>query len=236
MTFTKEVPQQAEGTIWDGKIELLSFYETYDATKTYNATQYKIIESTNKVYKIEESKNAKLEFSGDGRLTSSNMPIFTNGNAELSIDIGEIGTYNGITSIKGSDSLKNVETNGSKYGFLSGYNISPDGSIIAEFDNGKKVPVAKIAVYHFQNDQGLDKVSSTLLTQSSNSGKAFFYKNNDGSDLDTTSVLSNRLEASNTDMATALTELILMQKAFDANAKSITTSDQMIQNAINMKK
>ncbi len=236
ITFTKEVPQQTEGTIWNGEMQLLSFYEDYDSTKTYDPTQHKVDETLGKVYTIENTQNARVEFSGDGRLVSSNIPTFSNEGQTLNIDIGDIGTYNGLTSVSDSNTVKNIDSNGSKYSFLNGYSINRDGSIIAEFKNGKRVPVAKVAVYHFQNDQGLNRVSSTLLSQSANSGRAFFYKDDNGNDLDTTSVLSNRVETSNTDMTTALTELIVMQNAYDANAQSITTSDQMIQNAINMKK
>jgi flagellar hook protein FlgE len=236
MTFTKEVPQTSTQTTWDGKIEMLSFYEKYDAEKTYDTTQYKVYKSSNKVYKIEDSKDAKVQFNGDGKLLDSYMPTFDNGGTTLTIDAGDKNSYNGFTSVIGSDKSTSIEKDGHTYGLLSDYSIYPDGTISAEFNNGKNIPVAKIGVYHFQNDQGLSQTSATLMAESANSGKAFFYKNSDGSDLDTTSVRSNTLESSNTDMTTALTELLLMQNAYDANAKSITTSDEMIQNAINMKK
>jgi flagellar hook protein FlgE len=109
------------------------------------------------------------------------------------------------------------------------------GNVIAEFTNGRSAPIAKIALYHFMNDQGLEKVSSTLFSASANSGDAIFYTDANGNPILGSAIYSNRLEGSNVSMATALTELIVMQKAFDASAKSITTSDQMIQNAINMK-
>ena len=236
MTFTKEVPQSTKGNTWDGKVELLSFYENYDDAKTYDTTKYKIYNSTNKVYTIEDAKDAKIEFSSDGKMSSYDMPTILNGDTPLNIDIGKVGSYDGFTSITDLGSLKNISTDGLEYGLLNGYSVENNGDIIAQFSNGKRVPVAKVAVYHFVNDQGLDRASATLLSESSNSGKAFFYTDKDGNNFNETPIYSNSLEQSNTEMSTALTELILMQKAFDANAKSITTSDQMIQNAINMKK
>jgi len=79
-------------------------------------------------------------------------------------------------------------------------------------------------------------IEGTMFRQSANSGNAIFYTNENGESIQGSQVFSNRLENSNVVFATALTELIVMQKAFDASAKSITTSDQMIQNAINMKR
>ena len=107
---------------------------------------------------------------------------------------------------------------------------------VAEFSNGKSALVAKIAVYHFQNDQGLNKIGESLFRYSSNSGKPIFYTDKNGNAIQGTRILANKLETSNVVFATALTELIVMQKGFDASSKSITTSDQMIQNAINMKR
>ncbi len=236
MTFTKETNQPNHENIWDGEIQLLSFYEKYDDSKTYDTTQYKVDRSANKVYKIEDTQNAQVQFTVDGSLQSATIPTISNNGTDITINIGDIGKYNGFTSIDTTAGIKNVSSDGKEDGILTKYRVDTNGTIMADFTNGESTPVAKVAVYHFQNDQGLDKASATLLTQSANSGKAFFYKDKNGNDFDTTSVYSNRLEASNTQMSTALTELILVQKAFDASAKSITTSDQMIQKAINMKK
>lgn len=90
-------------------------------------------------------------------------------------------------------------------------------------------------MYHFQNDQGLTSVSSNLFAESSNSGEAIFYTKENGESFLGSKIYSHKLEGSNVSLATALTELIIVQKAFDASAKSITTSDELLKNAINMK-
>ena len=74
-----------------------------------------------------------------------------------------------------------------------------------------------------------------MFIQSNNSGKAFFYSNGENY-INGDKILTKKIENSNVQTSVAMSELIIMQKAFDANAKSITTSDQMIQRAINMKK
>ena len=93
-----------------------------------------------------------------------------------------------------------------------------------------------MAIYHFQNDQGLHKVTPTIYEPTPNSGEPKFYKDKNGNIIEESKILSKTLETSNVQLSESLTRLIVMQKAFDANAKSITTSDQMIQKAINMKK
>jgi len=116
------------------------------------------------------------------------------------------------------------------------YYIDNNGILLASFSNGKTIPISKVATYHFQNEAGLEKVGNSKFKESSNSGKATFYTDAKGNFVDPSHVKSSKVELSNVDLTTALTELIAMQKAYDASSKSITTSDQMIQNAINMKK
>lgn len=134
------------------------------------------------------------------------------------------------------DKARLTQTDGYIEGFLSDYGMDGNGNIIAEFDNGRISALAKVGIYQFQNEQGLENVSATLFRQSANSGDPLFFINENGTNYRGTTIQSNYLEGSNVSYSTALTELIVMQKAFDSSAKSITTSDQLIQNAINMKK
>ena len=144
--------------------------------------------------------------------------------------------YEGMISHVDLDKARMADKDGYVEGILKDYGMDTRGNVIAEFNNGRSIPVAKVAIYHFQNDQGLEKTTSTLFKESANSGKPIFYTNENGEAILGSQIFFNKLEGSNVNLATALTELIVIQKAFNANAKSITTSDQMIQNAINMKK
>jgi flagellar hook protein FlgE len=94
--------------------------------------------------------------------------------------------------------------------------------------------IAQIPVYQFQNEQGLTKVGDSLYQQSDNSGTAFFDKDSKGNYSSGGTIMSNALEMSNVSLASAMTQLLITQKAFDASAKCVTTSDQMIQKAIAM--
>ena len=78
-------------------------------------------------------------------------------------------------------------------------------------------------------------MGSNNFIQTSNSGPASFIYNNQGELAYTAKFVRNRLENSNADLSEQLTNLIVMQKAYDASSKSITTSDKMIQTALNMK-
>ena len=124
--------------------------------------------------------------------------------------------------------------NGTSEGSLQQYAIDKNGNIFANFSNGKSVKLATIPVYHFRNDQGLKSIGDSLFKQTDNSNKAFLYEN--GKYIPGAEIHSHTLESSNVNFAQAMTELIINQKAFSAAAKTVTTSDQMIQKAINMKK
>ncbi len=126
--------------------------------------------------------------------------------------------------------------NGVEEGYLKDYNINQNGDIFANFSNDKSVKVATIPIYHFVNDQGLESVGNSLFQQTSNSNKAFLYKDANGNYIPGSNIHSHMLETSNVQMTQAMTELIINQKAFSAAAKTVTTSDEMIQKAINMKR
>lgn len=142
-----------------------------------------------------------------------------------------------LTSYAKTD-LKNnysFSQNGLAKGYLQGYDINYDGTIFANFSNSKSIAVAQIPIFHFQNPQGLESIGGNLFRETANSNKAFLYEK-DGKYIPYTKVISNKLETSNVNFAEAMTELIITQKAFSAAAKTVTTSDQMIQKAINLKR
>lgn len=160
-----------------------------------------------------------------------NMTADLSTNAYTTISNG----FDGMVANVGLDKARVATKDGLLEGILKDYGMDARGNIIAEFDNGRSSAIAKVALYQFVNDQGLANITGTMFRQTENSGEPLFFTNADGS-YRGSFIRSNNLEGSNVNYSTALTELIIMQKAFDASAKSITTSDQMIQNAINMKK
>ena len=121
-------------------------------------------------------------------------------------------------------------------GYLKNYNIDQKGNVYANFSNDRSVKVATIPVFHFANDQGLESIGGSLFRETSNSNKAFLYKDVKGDYIAGSFIYSHMIETSNVSLAEAMTELIITQKAFSSAAKTVTTSDEMIQRAINLKR
>ncbi len=222
INLTKTVPQLPDKTIWNAKTTIL------DEDKN-----------------IITSKDGQLAFNGRGALTASTITSIDNNGNTINLNFGSIydpaknnSGFDGLFAFNGmsNDFARNVSQDGEKSGDLQNYGVSQDGTVEAIFDNGKTVPVAKVALYHFQNKAGLEQSSPVYFKPTANSGDPLFFKDKNGNTINTATISSHALETSNISMTTALTELIVMQKAYDASAKSITTSDQLIQNAINMKK
>ena len=121
-------------------------------------------------------------------------------------------------------------------GYLKNYNIDKKGNVYANFSNDKNIKVATIPVFHFANDQGLESIGGSLFRETSNSNKAFLYKDVKGDYIAGSFIYSHMIETSNVSLAEAMTELIITQKAYASAAKTVTTSDEMIQRAINLKR
>ncbi|EDM23017.1 flagellar hook-basal body complex protein [Caminibacter mediatlanticus] len=152
-------------------------------------------------------------------------------------------SFNNINFRFNISSFAKTDTNATNYsfnqdgveeGFLQNYQIDENGKIIGIFSNNQDITFGQIPIFHFQNPQGLENIGSNLFRETSNSNKAFLYTNENGSYIG--KLLPSKLETSNVNMSQAMTELIVTQKAFQASAKTVTTSDEMIQKAINLKR
>ncbi|WP_299915922.1 flagellar hook protein FlgE [Sulfurimonas sp.] len=180
---------------------------------------------------IYDTQTGVIKFDEAGALISNTLSSIDNNGAAVSINVGS--GYDGITSISGKF-YASSSSNGIEAGELAGYDINRNGEIVATFTNGMQSSVGTIAVYHFANDRGLEKVSGTRFAESSNSGKAIFFKDAQGKNIIGTDITNYKLEGSNVKIEVALSEMIIMQRAYDANSKSITTADEMMQKALSM--
>jgi flagellar hook protein FlgE len=179
------------------------------------------------------SQNGQFIFDTYGFFKNSTLNSVKSDGIDVSLDFG--GGNSGLVSYNSEVENKSILANGYTSGSLKDYGIDSLGNIEAIFDNGKSIPVYKVIVVNFQNENGLKQTSPIYFQESPNSGSPFFLKDKDNQIVQQ-NIINRHLEQSNVDLSTAMTELIVMQKAFDASSKSITTSDQLIQNAINMKK
>jgi len=179
-----------------------------------------------------DTQEGTVEFNETGGLISNTFTAIDNNGSPINIDLGE--GFDGITSIDLPYAPGSTVADGTVGGELEGYQINKNAEVVATFTNGEQSSVGKIAVFHFENEQGLEKLSGTRFVSSSNSGAAMFRQDAEGNNINGADVLNFKLENSNIELSYGLTELIILQRAYDANSKSITTADQMMQKALSM--
>jgi len=209
LEFSKVDPQVSPGVQWN----VVATTQNLDGTEIY------------------DTQTGVVSFDENGALISNSLSSIDNQGSSVNIDLGT--GYDGMISISAVDSLAS-SADGLQDGELLGYDINKNGQVIATFTNGRQSNVGAIGIYHFQNDQGLDRVSGSKFMESANSGDPFFFQDENGNYVNGTDLATNKLEGSNVDMTVGLTDLIIMQRAYDSNSKSITTADEMLQKALEM--
>ena len=186
-------------------------------------------------------KTGTMAFNGAGQLTTPPADVsgiaitgFANGADNLTFD-WQLYSPNGaglLTQVAGSSATSSTLQDGYASGTLSSYNIDSTGVIEGIFSNGQTVPVAQIALAIFSNDQGLVRSGSNNFLPSLASGAANVGQpGTAGRGI----LTGGSLELSNADIATEFSKLILAERGYQANARAITTFDQVTQDAINLK-
>jgi flagellar hook protein FlgE len=180
-----------------------------------------------------DRKQGTATFNSDGTIASYTMPPMSNDGAPVKLDLGK-----GLAGLQANDSAavsSSIEKDGHPEGQLFEYTVTQDGNIVAFFDNGHKTVVGKLAVYHFRNEQGLQEVGGSYYTSNEISGDALFYRDEAGQLITKEGlILDHHLEEGNINTAEALSELMMLQRAFDASSRSLTTGDELIKNALQM--
>jgi flagellar hook protein FlgE len=164
-----------------------------------------------------------LTFSPDGR-TPSIDSITVDG---VAVDVST------MTSYAGGSSLAATAQNGSAMGSLQAFTISPDGTLVGVFSNGLKQPLGQVALANFNNPPGLEKVGGSMYRTTVNSGTAQY---GTAGTAGRGALSSGTLEMSNVDLAAEFTNLIVAQRGFQANSKVITSSDEILQDLVNLKR
>lgn len=195
--------------------------------------------------KMVEMANGKLIFNDKGVLQDeqqgNNAFNFNGGAAQgqvIKFDWGESITDGGTgldaTTQYGSESaLARHTQNGATAGTLSSLSFNDDGLLTAVYDNGESRNIASIAIAKFENNEGLFKVGKNLFKESRKSGQAAMGKPGESGRGE---VLSKSIELSNVDIANEFVELMKAQRNFSANAKTLQTSDQMLQEVLGIKR
>jgi flagellar hook protein FlgE len=140
--------------------------------------------------------------------------------------------FSSMTSLNSSATANTVSQNGFAPGILSNITIGQDGTITGAFTNGQNQTLGRLALASFQNEDGLTRLGGNQFSVSANSGIAQYGFANQG---DLGSIDAGSLEQSNVSIASEFTKMIMAQRAFEANGKSITTADQDLQTVIGLK-
>ncbi len=178
---------------------------------------------------LSQSGPQTVRFGADGRLAEGESLTLNNGGTPLAIKMD-------LTQWAEVEGFADLQQNGAFEGGLKAYDINREGQIVGSFSNGQSSVIGQLAVYHFRNDQGLMRTGENHFMQSENSGEPFFWVDETGAYVPGALVQGRTLEGSNVQSAKALTELIVYQRSYEGSAKAITTSDELVQGAIQMKR
>jgi flagellar hook protein FlgE len=193
---------------------------------------------------LTEIGNGTMAFNTDGSLQTQTITAstadFLNATPGQVIafnfgdDIASGGTgFAGTTQYAAASSVNGLDISGHGAGKLTDVTISDNGTVRGIFDNGDKIDLAQVALADFANEGGLTRVGDGLDIETTASGKPLIDVSGTGA---RGGISSGALEASNVDLSNELVTLIQFQRAFQANAKTVTTADEMLNDVNNLKR
>ncbi|MBU0719987.1 flagellar hook protein FlgE [bacterium] len=220
MEFRKTAVDTNTGSTWNINISVPS-PSTIDTTYPY------------------DQKTGSVRFNNDGSLATYNPPNIAfsgnNGSApdqQVNLSFGTSNAFDGMTSFDSASATSGISQDGYTGGDLVGIRIDQSGTLVGSFSNGRSFGLAQVAMAKFTNNEGLSTEGGNVFVQTANSGDAII---GTAATAGRGFIQSAALEASNVDLSRALTQLIIVQRGFQANGKTITTSDQLLQTLIGLK-
>ncbi|MBR6079494.1 MAG: flagellar hook protein FlgE [Treponema sp.] len=152
----------------------------------------------------------------------------------INLDLGTIGSVeNTITQSASKSTTKAYFQDGYTLGYLDNFSIDQAGIITGVYSNGSTRTIGQIAMASFTNQGGLEKKGDNTYAESINSGMANI---GEARTAGKGSFLAGTLEMSNVDLTEQLTDMIVTQRGFESNAKTIQTGDSMLETVINLKR
>lgn len=169
---------------------------------------------------------ANLTFDADGSYAAASpTSLTTTGGIAVGLST--------LTGFAGLDTVEASTQNGRSAGTLQSFTINADGTLLGAFSNGLKQPLGRVALATFTNPSGLSKVGGSLYRATVNSGDQQVGAAGTGGRGELT---GGALEMSNVDLSAEFTNLIIAQRGFQANSRVITTSDELLQELVNLKR
>ena len=180
-----------------------------------------------------------IRFGTDGALIGYSPSVINytanNGSASgqtIALNFGTLGGFDGITSYDSKSNTENIAQDGYTGGTLNGLRIDQSGKIIGSFTNGHSMALAQVSMATFTNNNGLEKLGGNVWGETANSGGPVIGAASTGS---RGKINASTLEMSNVDLSHAFTQLIVIQRGYQANSKTITTSDTMLNTLLQLK-
>lgn len=209
-----------------------------DSDWSYEVQEKTIDEEGNIEYvDVSEGGEGELTFDSSGKLViPTSDPVFaqikivSKGAADILID----PDFSSITQFAADCSVKPTDVDGYPTGNLVTFNIGSDGVLTGVYSNGQQQSLGMIALASFSNPAGLQKVGDNLFIPTTNSGE--FNKGLQAGAEGVGTLSPGTLEMSNVDLSREFTDMIVTQRGFQANSRIITTSDEMLQELVNLKR
>jgi flagellar hook protein FlgE len=153
---------------------------------------------------------------------------------EFVLNLGNVGAFtNSITQYADSPSTKPTEQDGHSMGYLDNFKIDSSGIITGIYSNGTTRTIGQVAIASFPNQGGLEKAGDNTFRVSNNSGIANIGPSGIAGKG---KIISGTLEMSNVDMADQFVDMIVTQRGFQANSRTIQTADQLLQELLTLKR
>ena len=183
-----------------------------------------------------------ITFDGDGVMTAPAADVslpgpttWTNGAGVSAItwDLLDANATPSLTGYNSPSSTNSMSQNGSAAGQIENVSITSDGTIMATFGAGQSVALGQLALANFNNPKGLLKLGNSRYGESQSAGVANVGTAGTGG---RGTLIGSALEGSNVDVAQEFTNMILAQRGYQANSKTITTVDEMLLETLNLKR
>ena len=181
----------------------------------------------------------EIRFKSDGSILGYQPSSITltpnNGSSAgqtIALNFGTLGGFEGMRSYDAKSSTDNIAQDGYKGGTLNDLRIDENGKIIGSFTNGRSLALAQVGMATFTNNNGLENLGGNVFGETANSGTAVIGAANTGA---RGKISGSALEMSNVDLSRAFTQLIVVQRGYQANSKTITTSDTMLNTLLQLK-
>ncbi len=195
---------------------------------------------------VTDVKDGTITFDGAGKLqnvdgaaTPTGQTTFTftpDGGADamdLTLNFGDVDSFSGLSQFAGASTAVMHDQDGYTMGHLERIGIDQNGVITGAFTNGVTLTLGQLVLADFNNPSGLIRVGDNANTVSANSGAPVLGFAGEGSQ---SQITSGALEMSNVDLAQEFTNMITAERGFQSNARVITTSDEMLQELVNLKR